>query len=314
LAVVILLIMIGSVISVLWGTAGWAWTTSNDDYWSILVEIRLPRTAMAILGGGALAMAGYWMQLLFRNPLASPSILGVTNGASMGVAFVTMGMSILNLPLRPDAAIVASMLGALLILVLLFVVRWRVQSLTGLLIFGVMTGHLAGAVESIFQRWTDRNNLSGLVYWSMGSFDQGQPQHLIYLALGLIGSVLLMSRFSKSLDAWSLGDEAARSLGISLGRISILLMLGAGLLTAMVTAMAGPIAFIGLASSHIARLWWPARSYHRLWLPIALTGIVIAIYCDLLSRWCGVPINAVTSLIGAPWVMFWILKNKNHVF
>ncbi len=232
----------------------------------------------------------------------------------MGVSFVTMGLAFLNLPLRPDAMMLASLLGALLILVLLFVVRWRVQSLTGLLIFGVMTGHLAGAIESIFQRWTERGNLSGLVYWSMGSFDQGQPSHLLYLTLGLFITIVLMWRSSKALDAWSLGDEAARSLGISLGKISVLLMISAGTLTAMVTAIAGPIAFIGLASSHIARLWWPARNYKRLWIPVLLTGMTIAIFCDLISRWSGIPINAVTSLIGAPWVMFWILKNKNHVF
>ncbi len=309
-----LLILTGGVLSILWGTAGWAWENSDSDFWEILVQIRLPRTGIAILSGGALAMAGYWMQLLFRNPLASPSILGVTNGASMGVAFVTMGLSFLHLPLQPNAVMLASFVGALLILALLFVVRWRVQSLTGLLIFGVMTGHLAGAVESIFQRWTERENLSGLVYWSMGSFDQGQSYHLIYLVLGLLIFVPTMYQSSKSIDAWSLGDEAAKSLGISLGRISVLLMVSAGSLTAMVTAIAGPIAFIGLASSHIARLWWPARSYKRLWLPVLLTGMAIAIACDLISRTLGIPINAVTSLIGAPWVMFWILKNKNHVF
>jgi iron complex transport system permease protein len=314
LALVILLILSGGILSILWGSAGWAWENSDVDFWELFVQIRLPRTGLAILGGGALAMAGYWMQLLFRNPLASPSILGVTNGASMGVSFVTMGLAFLNLPLRPDAMMLASLLGALLILVLLFVVRWRVQSLTGLLIFGVMTGHLAGAIESIFQRWTERGNLSGLVYWSMGSFDQGQPSHLLYLTLGLFITIVLMWRSSKALDAWSLGDEAARSLGISLGKISVLLMISAGTLTAMVTAIAGPIAFIGLASSHIARLWWPARNYKRLWIPVLLTGMAIAIFCDLISRWSGIPINAVTSLIGAPWVMFWILKNKNHVF
>jgi iron complex transport system permease protein len=311
---VILLILLGGILSILWGSAGWAWENSEVDFKEILFQIRLPRTGIAILSGGALAMAGYWMQLLFRNPLASPSILGVTNGASLGVSFVTMGLAFLHLPLRPDALMLASFLGALLILVLLFIVRWRVQSLTGLLIFGVMTGHLAGAIESIFQRWTDRGNLSGLVYWSMGSFDQGQPVHLLYLAIGLLVLPIMMHRSSRSLDAWSLGDEAARSMGVSLGKISLLLMISAGALTAMVTAIAGPIAFIGLASSHIARLWWPARNYKRLWIPVLLTGMAIAIFCDLISRWWGIPINAVTSLIGAPWVMFWILKNKNHVF
>ncbi len=304
----------GGILSILWGSAGWAWENSEVDFKEILFQVRLPRTGIAILSGGALAMAGYWMQLMFRNPLASPSILGVTNGASLGVSFVTMGLVFLHLPLRPDSLMLASFLGALLILVLLFIVRWRVQSLTGLLIFGVMTGHLAGAIESIFQRWTERSNLSGLLYWSMGSFDQGEPLHLLYLTVGLFILPILMHRSSRSLDAWSLGDEAARSMGVSLGKISFLLMISAGALTAMVTAIAGPIAFIGLASSHIARLWWPARNYKRLWLPILLTGMAIAIYCDLISRCWGIPINAVTSLIGAPWVMYWILKNKNHVF
>lgn len=269
---------------------------------------------MALLGGGALALAGYWMQLLFRNPLASPSILGVTNGASMGVALVTMGFSMWGFPVWPEMVILSSLMGAVLILFLLFVVRWRVQSLTGLLIFGVMTGHLAGAVESILQRWTDKVNLSGLVYWSMGSFDHGTLQHLGYLVGVMVLSIFWMSGKAKALDAWSLGDDTARSMGISTQKISVLLMVFAGVLTALVTAMAGPIAFVGLASSHIARLWWKGRSYQQLWLPVMITGMGIALYCDLLSRCLGIPINAMTSLIGAPWVMLWILKNKNHVF
>ncbi len=280
----------------------------------IVWQIRLPRTAMALLCGGALAVAGYWMQLLFRNPLASPSILGVTNGASLGVSIATMGMGLWGMNIRPDATILAAALGALSILLLLFVVRWRVQSLTGLLIFGVMTGHLAGAVESIFQRYADRTSLSGLIFWSMGTFDHAEYVHLIYLSIALIISMIWIFAHSAQLDAWSLGDDTARSLGVSIQKVSGMLMIASGMLTAVVTALAGPIAFIGLASPHLTRLWWHKRGHRSFLFPVCITGMFIALLCDLVSRSFEIPLNAVTSIIGAPWVMFWILKNRNHVF
>ncbi|MEY2937618.1 MAG: hypothetical protein RL062_207 [Bacteroidota bacterium] len=269
---------------------------------------------MALLSGAALAIAGYWMQLLFRNPLASPSILGVTNGASLGVSVVTMGMGFLGGTLRPDASILAATMGALLILLLLFVVRWRVQSLTGLLIFGVMTGHLAGAVESIFQRYAERSSLSGLIFWSMGTFDHAEYAHILYVSIALVILMTWIYVHSSQLDAWSLGDDTARSLGVSVQRVSGMLMIASGILTAVVTAMAGPIAFIGLASPHLTRLWWHKRSHRSFLIPVCLTGMLIALFCDLMSRSLEIPLNAVTSLVGAPWVMFWILKNRNHVF
>lgn len=280
----------------------------------IVWQIRLPRTAMALLCGGALAVAGYWMQLLFRNPLASPSILGVTNGASLGVSIATMGMGLWGMNIRPDATILAAALGALSILLLLFVVRWRVQSLTGLLIFGVMTGHLAGAVESIFQRYADRTSLSGLIFWSMGTFDHAEYVHLVYMSIALIISMIWIFAHSAQLDAWSLGDDTARSLGVSIQKVSGMLMIASGILTAVVTALAGPIAFIGLASPHLTRLWWHKRGHRSFLFPVCITGMFIALLCDLVSRSFEIPLNAVTSIIGAPWVMFWILKNRNHVF
>ena len=175
-AVVAVLLLL--VLSLLYGSAGWSWELEN---WSspIFWELRLPRSLMALLAGAGLALAGYWMQLLFKNPLASPSVLGVTNGASLGVAFVTMAAQQIGGYNFPELTLLAAFAGAMAVLLLLALVRVRLNNLTSLLIFGVMLGHLAGALETIFQRAAARNDLPNLIYWSMGSFSKvSMPQFM----------------------------------------------------------------------------------------------------------------------------------------
>lgn len=267
---------------------------------------------MALLAGAGLALAGFWMQLLFKNPLASPSVLGVTNGASLGVAFVTMAAERVWGYNFPELTLVAAFAGAMSVLLLLALVRTRLSNLTSLLIFGVMLGHLAGAMETIFQRAAARNDLPNLIYWSMGSFTKVAMWQVLVLLISLIVVVVLMVKKHRQVDVFSLGETIAWSMSISPRRVSNLLIFCSGLLTAVITAFCGPIAFIGLAAPHLAKLWWPFRTQRKLIPAIVLTGIIIALFCDVVVRFTDLPINAITSLIGAPWVMWWLYQNKNQ--
>ncbi|MEY2764604.1 MAG: hypothetical protein RLZZ205_1028 [Bacteroidota bacterium] len=310
---IISMIMVGLlfVLSLLYGAAGWTWEL---EHWSspIFWELRLPRSLMALLAGAGLALAGFWMQLLFKNPLASPSVLGVTNGASLGVAFVTMAAERVWGHNFPELTLVAAFVGAMSVLLLLAVVRARLSNLTSLLIFGVMLGHLAGALETIFQRAAARNDLPNLIYWSMGSFTKVAMWQVMVLFFCLVAMVGLVIRRHRDVDVFSLGETIALSMSISPRSVSNLLIFCSGVLTAVITAFCGPIAFIGLAAPHVAKLWWPFRTQRKLIPAIVITGIIIALFCDVLVRFTDLPINAITSLIGAPWVMWWLYQNKNQ--
>ena len=299
------------VLSLLYGSAGWSWELEN---WSsaIFWELRLPRSLMALLAGTGLALAGFWMQLLFKNPLASPSVLGVTNGASLGVAFVTMAAQNIWGYNFPELTLLAAFAGSMAVLLILAVVRLRLNNLTSLLIFGVMLGHLAGALETIFQRAAARNDLPNLIYWSMGSFSKVTLLQVLWLGLSLVIVIFIVVRNHRSIDIFSLGEHISVSMSISPSKVSNVLIFCSGLLTAVITAFCGPIAFIGLAAPHMAKLWWPFRTQLKLIPAVAITGMVIALFCDVLARFLDLPINAITSLIGAPWVMWWLYQNKTQ--
>lgn len=312
--VVLGMLALGIVLSFWIGTTGWGFAQKSILESPVFWEIRLPRTAQALLSGGGLAIAGWLMQTLFRNPLASPSILGVTNGASLGVAWATMVMVSWGTTLSGISQIVAGAIGSLSVLLLLGVCKKWIQSVTGLLIFGVMLGHFAGALETIFQQWTERENLSGLVYWSMGSFDRADSWGILWIAMVLSVAVIAVAIRSRLLDAWILGDDFARSMGIAISKFSFWLIVISGTLTAVITTYCGPIAFIGLASSHLTKFWVKKRNHRSLIAGVLLTGALIGLYCDILTRILHIPLNAVTSIVGAPWVMWWIIKKGKHAF
>jgi len=202
---VVVLVVIFFILSLLYGAAGWTWEL---EHWSspIFWELRLPRSLMAILAGAGLALAGFWMQLLFKNPLASPSVLGVTNGASLGVAFVTMAAERVWGYNFPELILPAAFVGAISVLLLLALVRTRLSNLTSLLIFGVMLGHLAGALETIFQRAATRNDLPNLIYWSMGSFSKIAMWQVMVLLISLIAVIVLIAKKHREVDVFSLGE------------------------------------------------------------------------------------------------------------
>ena len=308
------LLLLGIYLSFHWGSTGWGYAGSVIWESPLFWELRLPRTLMAISAGSGLALAGWMMQTLFRNPLASPSILGVTNGASLGVAIATMIAVQWGYSATSWAIIMASGMGASLILLILGLLRKWMSSVTSLLIFGVMLGHIAGSLETIFQQWADRSDLAGLIYWSMGSFDKSNFWNGAWVFITLIIVGFWIWRKSNELDAWVMGEDFARSYGISSAGLSNRMMLGAGILTAVITTFCGPIAFIGLAAPHLTKGWVKERNHRGLIWGVMLTGALLGLYCDILVRLFHVPLNAVTSLIGAPWVMWWMLKKGRHEF
>ena len=277
----------------------------------IVLGVRLPEALTAILAGSGLAACGLLMQTLFRNPLAGPSVLGLSSGASLGVAVLMLARPVWILAaLPPDLAVViGSFLGAIGVLLLIMLADRRMGDGVALLIVGLMVGYLCGAIIDVLQVASPGSALKGFVLWGMGSFSSVVNDRLLWLALpvitGLLAAVLLM----KPLNALLLGDAYASSLGVPVLRTRRLIMWTTGLLAGTVTAFCGPIAFLGLATPHVAR-GLCRTSDHATLLPVTIVcGAFLALFCDLIVKLPGVsglPLNAVTSLLGAP-VVAWVL-------
>jgi iron complex transport system permease protein len=293
---------------------------ANDTWAKIINELRLPRTIAATIGGAALGTAGLQLQTLFKNPLAGPWALGLTAGAQLGVALVVtaagvVGSSFLeNFAFLGNLSIVAgAMLGCLLVLLLIVAISRRVSTIT-LLIFGLMLGYLAQGLISVILHFTNQSQTKIFSGWNDGSFAGVYWEHFpILLPMTIIGllSALLMA---KPLNALLLGENYARSLGISIKRTRTITLASAVLLAAPVTAYCGPILFLGLIIPHLARGLFNT-SDHKILLPaVMLLGSIIALAADLFVHlpWERhfLHLNAVNALLGAPVVMWVILRNK----
>ena len=293
---------------------------ANDTWIKIINELRLPRTIAAAIGGAALGIAGLQLQTLFRNPLAGPWALGLTAGAQLGVALVVtvtvvVGSSFLeNLEFLSNLSIVAgAMLGCLLVLLLIVWISRYVSTVT-LLIFGLMLGYLAQGLISVILHFTNQSQVKIFAAWNDGSFSGVYWEHFpILLPLAFIGLISgwLMA---KPLNALLLGENYARSLGVSVKRTRIITLTSAVLLAAPVTAYCGPILFLGLIIPHLARSLFNT-SDHKILIPgVMLLGSLLALSADLFVHlpWERhfLHLNAVNALIGAPVVMWVILRNK----
>lgn len=282
----------------------------------IVRAVRLPQALTAILAGAGLAASGLLMQTLFRNPLAGPSVLGISSGASLGIALLMLAQPVMTLlPIPHDAAlIVAALAGAMLVLVIILLADRRVGDGVTLLIIGLMVGYLCSALISVLQVASPAAALKGFVLWGMGSFAGVGMERLPWLALpsmlGIIASLLLV----KPLNALLLGEEQAATLGVPVLRTRRRIMWVTGIMAGTITAFCGPIAFLGLATPHVAR-GLLRSSDHRVLMPATiLCGAVLALACDLVARLPGMeaslPLNAVTSLLGAPVVAWVLLSGK----
>ena len=305
-------------------TKALAGTSIDNEMWqNVILRTRWPQTLVALGAGMALGVSGLLMQTLFRNPLAGPSVLGISSGASLGVAFVIMvagsifKFSFRYLGIWGELAITAAaMIGSLSILLLVLIISRRITGTLGVLIMGIMVGYLANSIVGIFKYYSLEEDVHSYVIWGLGSFNRLSVAKAKIFALITIvpslGAVLL----SKSLNLLSLGDSYAKNLGLNIRLARNLIITVAGILTAFVSAFCGPIVFIGLAVPHLAKLTARTSNHIYLLLTTALIGGVTALFCNLVARIPGsdlsLPINTVTAFVGAPVVISVIWKKRKE--
>lgn len=280
----------------------------------IILNIRLLKAVVALLAGAALAVSGLQMQTLFRNPLAGPYVLGISSGASLGVAIFLLGAPLLGLtghPLISTLGIAgAAWIGSALILMLIAAVSRRIKDIMVILILGMMFSSGVGAVVQILQYLSNEAALKSFVVWTMGSLgDVTLGLLLPAVVLGLVLAVAVI----KPLNLLLLGENYARTMGLDIRRSRQLIFLSTTLLAGTVTAFCGPIGFIGLAVPHVARILF-ADADHRILVPASiLTGIVVMLLCDVLAKLLTFPINTITALLGIPIVIWVVIRNKSIV-
>ena len=296
---------------------------SSKSSWDLIIfNFRLPKALTAILVGSGLSISGLLMQTLFRNPLAGPFVLGISSGASLGVALLILGSSIFGgvlagLALSNWAIAIASSLGAALVLFAVLITANRIRNTMSILIIGLMFGTVSAAIISVLTYFSGAQQIQQYIFWSFGSLGNLSWNEVgIFALLFLIGMIGLLSVF-KPLNAYLLGENYAKSLGINIRKSRNIILLVTSLLTGVITAFAGPIAFIGLAVPHITKLVFKTSNHKVLVPAVGLLGAVILLVCDFISQLpmseFTLPINAVTSLFGAP-VVIWLLVRKKKVY
>ena len=294
---------------------------SESPIWqNIVMKSRVPQALTAIMAGAGLAVSGLLMQTVFRNPLAGPSVLGISSGASLGVAFVVLlsgsigGIALSKLGVIGEVTITLSaVVGSLLVMALIAFVSQKVKGNVTLLIMGVMIGYIANAIIGVLKFFSAEEDIRAYVIWGLGSFARvsgGQTTVFIVLMLCLLPTAFFLL---KTLNLLLLGDAYAKNLGLNIKRARLLVISCAGVLVAVVTAYCGPIVFLGLAVPHLCRGIFHT-SNHAVLIPASLlAGASLALLCNLIARMPGfegaLPVNSVTALVGAPVVM-WVLFNK----
>ena len=298
---------------------------SQQEIWrNIILSSRVPQALTATVAGAGLAVSGLQMQTVFRNPLAGPSVLGISNGASLGVAFVVLmsgslgGVALSRLGYLGDAAMsVAAIVGALAVMVLILYVSQKVKGSVTLLIIGVMIGYLATAIIGVLKFFSAEEDVKAYVVWGLGSFARVSGEQMMLFVLLMTGLLPLSMLLSKTMNLLLLGDYYASNLGLNLRRARLLVISSSGILVAIVTAYCGPIMFIGLAVPHLCRALFQT-SDHRILMPACmLTGACLALACNLVARMPGfegaLPVNSVTALIGAPVIASVIFRRHQSI-
>ena len=281
----------------------------------IVLDIRLIKAIVAILTGMALSVSGLQMQTLFRNPLAGPYVLGISSGASLGVALFILGMPLLGIATNSTMSSIgtagAAWLGSALVLAFVASVSTRIKDIMVILILGMMISSGVSAVVQILQYLSNEEALKSFVIWTMGSLGDVTTNQLhIMLPAVLLGLVVSVAVI-KPLNLLLLGEQYARTMGLNVRRSRYLIFLSTTLLAGTVTAFCGPIGFVGLAIPHIARMLF-SNADHRILLPAsALCGAVTLLICDIVSKWLTLPINTITALLGIPIVIWVVIRNKS---
>ena len=287
---------------------------SNEITREILLNFRLPKAITAILTGASLSIAGLILQTLFRNPLADPYILGVSSGASLGVAIVVMLSASLPVALTGSgwSLVVSATVGALLVLLLVVAVSFKVRNVVSLLIVGIMFGTICGSVVTVLQNFSNPDTIKLFVMWTFGSLSAVTWEYMrILLPVILLGWTMAFA-IQKRLDALLLGENYAHALGVPIQQTRLLIVIVTGLLAGGITAFTGPIAFVGVAVPHIARGLFRTSS-HKILLPACLLlGALLLLICDIITQLptYTLPLNTVSALFGAPIIIWILIKRK----
>lgn len=295
----------------------------RESWRYIVLESRLPQTVTAILCGASLAVSGLMLQTTFRNPLAGPSILGITHGASLGVALVMLfaggvikvAMSGFSISIATFAIVIAAFVGAAAIILLLLFISTFVANELMLLIVGILISYLTSSVVSLLNVFASADNVQSYVMWGMGSFSDTTLEQLPWVALLTVIALIIALMMIKPLNAMLLGDRYAESLGFNIRSTRRMLLIVTGVLTAIATATCGPVSFIGLAVPHMARLLTRTADHMVLVPATILMGAIVALLCNII---CVIPdttllpLNAVTPLFGVPVIIYIMLHRNRH--
>lgn len=294
----------------------------KESWKSIVLNYRLPKAITAIIVGSGLSISGLLMQTLFRNPLAGPFVLGISSGASLGVAILILGASFLGANITGYAfsnfgLAIAASLGAFLVLSAVMIAALKVRNTMSILIIGLMFGSLTSAVISILAYFSSASQLQQYMFWSFGSLGNLSWNEIMALLIVFLIGISFVIFIIKPLNSLLLGENYAKSMGVNVKRTRNFVLIATSLLTGVITAFSGPIAFIGLAVPHLTKLLFNT-SNHRILLPaVAISGAIIMLICDSIAQLptseYTLPINAITSLFGAP-IIIWLLVRKRKIY
>lgn len=293
---------------------------SNNSTWDyIILNFRIPKAITAVLVGIGLSISGLLMQTLFRNPLAGPYVLGLSSGSSLGVAFILLGSSFLPASVNGLFAsnfsiVLASCMGSLVVLGFILMAIKKLRDTSMVLIVGLMFSSFSGAIINVLSYFSNAEQLQKYTFWSMGSIGNLTLSQLVILGICVLIGLVISMLSIKSLDAMLLGENYAKSIGVNISKSRLWIIIATAIFAGSITAFAGPIAFVGLAVPHIAKLILQTSSHKTVFVATLLLGAIIMLLCDLISQMPGanftLPINAVTSMIGAPMVIWLISKRK----
>ena len=294
---------------------------TDNDVTSVIYTFRIPRALTAAIAGIALSVSGLQMQTVFRNPLAGPYVLGISSGASLGVAILILGFSsifsIIGLSLVGNwALVIAAWIGSGIVLVIIMIVSARVRDIMTVLIIGIMIGGAISAIVAILQYFSSESMLKAFIIWTMGSLGNLTWNQLFVLMLSVLIGLIIAVVSVKRLNALLLGEEYARTMGLNIQTTRILVFISTSILAGSVTAFCGPIAFLGIAVPHITRLVFNCSSHNYLIPGTIIIGAILLLVSDIISQLPGsdsvLPINSITALIGIP-VMIWIVLRRNKL-
>lgn len=294
----------------------------KSSWQHIILNYRIPKAITAVLVGSGLGVAGLLMQTLFRNPLAGPYVLGLSSGASLGVALVILGStffgaSFASLLLSKWSIVIASSIGSFLVLLAVILVSLKVKDTMAILIIGLMFASVTAAIVSVLSYFSTAEQLQRYIFWSFGSLGNLATEELIILSIITFTGLILAIASIKTLNTLLLGDRYAQSLGLNIKNARLIIIIATSLLAGSITAFVGPIAFIGLAVPHLTKLFFDTSNHKYILPAVLINGAILMLICDSIAQLPNtdytLPINAVTSLVGAP-VVIWLLIRKKKLF